>query len=137
MHLVPKNTFFREIFDDLFDLPAIKSIDIMRSDIYEEGNNYIIEVDIPGFKKKDIKIDYNKGYLNVNAQRKESTNKENEAKGKKYIRKERYYGEYKRSFYVGDIDESSIKANFDDGTLKVSFPKKQLENADKKLIEIE
>ncbi len=137
MHLVPKNTFFREIFDDLFDVPAIRSIDIMRSDIYEEDNNYIIEVDIPGFKKKDIKIDYNKGYLNINAQRKESTEEEDENKGKKYIRKERYYGEYKRSFYVGDIDESLIKANFDEGTLKVSFPKKQLENANKKLIEIE
>ena len=136
MHLIPKDAFFREIFDDLFDMPVQRTVDIMKSDVYVENDNYVIEMDTPGFKREDIKIDYNKGYLNVNA-KKEELNEEKDENNKKYIRKERYYGEYKRSFYVGDIDESLIKANFENGILKISFPKKQLENASKKLIEIE
>jgi HSP20 family protein len=132
MHLIPKNTFFREIFDDLFDMPIMKSGDIMRSDIYEEDDNYVVEMDIPGFNKEDLLVDYNNGYLNIIA--KKETEQE---KNKNYIRRERYYGEYKRSFYVGDIDESLIKANFENGILKVIFPKKQLEDNSKKVIEIE
>ena len=132
MHLIPKNTFFREIFDDLFDMPIMRSGDIMRSDIYEEDDNYVVEMDIPGFNKEDLLVDYNNGYLNIIA--KKETEQE---KNKNYIRRERYYGEYKRSFYVGDIDESLIKANFEDGILKVIFPKKQLEDNSKKVIEIE
>lgn len=132
MHLIPKNTFFREIFDDLFDMPIMRSGDIMRSDIYEEDDNYVVEMDIPGFNKEDLLVDYNNGYLNIIA--KKETEQE---KNKNYIRRERYYGEYKRSFYVGDIDESLIKANFENGILKVIFPKKQLEDNSKKVIEIE
>ncbi|MDD2489959.1 MAG: Hsp20/alpha crystallin family protein [Bacilli bacterium] len=132
MHLIPKNTFFREIFDDLFDMPIMRSGDIMRSDIYEEDDNYVVEMDIPGFNKEDLLVDYNNGYLNIIA-KKETEQEEN----KNYIRRERYYGEYKRSFYVGDIDESLIKANFENGILKVIFPKKQLEDNSKKVIEIE
>ncbi len=135
MQLVPKNTFFREIFDDLFDMPALKSVDMMRSDVYEENDSYVIEIDIPGFKKSDIDINYNKGYFTINAKKEISTDEQGE--NKKYIRKERHYGEYKRSFYVGEIDESLIKAKFDNGTLKLTFPKKQLESANKKSIEIE
>jgi len=104
----------------------------MRSDVYEQDNQYVVEMDIPGFKKEDINIDYNNGYLSISAKNEDVVEED-----KNYIRRERFYGQYQRSFYVGDIDESLIKANFDEGTLKVSFPKKQLENANKKLIEIE
>ena len=114
-------------------MPIFKSFEMMRSDIYEEGDNYVVEVDIPGFQRKDIAIDYNKGNLNISAKREE----DKEDKNKKYIRRERYYGEYKRSFYIGEVDESLIKAKFDNGILKISFPKKQIETANKKLIEIE
>jgi HSP20 family protein len=134
MDLIPKNIFFREIFDDLLDMPTLKSAEMMRSDIYEEGNNYIIEVDIPGFQKENIFVDYEKGYLNIKAQKSKETNDED--KEKKYLRRERYYGEFKRSFYIGDIDESQIEANFENGILKVLFPKKQAEDKNKKLIEI-
>jgi HSP20 family protein len=132
MSLLPRETFFRDIFEDLFDLPVLKTADVMRSDVYEKNGNYIIEIDIPGFQKEDINIDYTKGYLNISAIREETKEEE-----KNYIRRERFLGQYKRSFYIGEIDESQVKANFENGILKVSFPKKQLETESKKLIEIE
>lgn len=131
MFLIPRRSFFRDEIDDLFDFPIIKSNNIMKSDIYEKGNNYIMEIDLPGFKKEDVKIDFDKGYLTIEAKREETKEDKN------YVKRERYYGEYKRSFYVGDIDDSLIKAKFIDGILKINFPKKELENKDKKLINIE
>jgi HSP20 family protein len=133
MDLIPRRGFFRDIFDDLFEWPLIsKSFDIMRSDVYEQDNQYVVEMDIPGFKKEDINIDYNNGYLSISAKNEDVVEED-----KNYIRRERFYGQYQRSFYVGDIDESQIKASFNNGILKVVFPKKQLENPNKKKIEIE
>lgn len=132
MHLVPRNSFFREFIDDFFDTSIAKSGEMIRTDIYEEDENYVVEMDVPGFSKEDIIIDYNNDYLTISAKR-ETTKEET----KNYIRRERYYGEYKRSFYVGDIDEAQIKANFKDGILKVVFPKKQLEGKSKKVITID
>lgn len=130
MFLIPRRSFFRDDFDDFFDFPTFSSNVLMKSDIYEEGNNYVIEIDLPGFKKEDVTINYDKGYLTIEA-KKEETKEEK----KNYVKRERYYGEFKRSFYVGDIDDSLIKAKFEDGILKINFPKKELEN--KKLIDIE
>jgi HSP20 family protein len=130
MFLIPRRSFFRDDFDDFFDFPISNSNVLMKSDIYEEGNNYVIEIDLPGFKKEDVTINYDKGYLTIEA-KKEETKEEK----KNYVKRERYYGEFKRSFYVGDIDDSLIKAKFEDGILKINFPKKELEN--KKLIDIE
>ncbi len=131
MDLVPRKSFFRDIFDDLFEAPLVKAVDIMKSDIYEHNNHYVIEIDIPGFKKEDISIDYDKGYLTITAKKEEKIDEH-----KNYIRKERFYGQYKRSFYIGDVDESKIDAKFEDGILKVIFPKEQLESPDKKKITI-
>ena len=131
MDLIPKRSFFGDFFDDFFDMPVVKSNDIMQTDVYEENDNYVIEVDIPGFNKEDVTIDYNKGYLNISAKREETKEDKN------YIRRERFYGQYKRSFYIGEIDESKIKASFEDGILKVNVPKEQLEDKSKKVIEIE
>jgi len=132
MDLIPKNYFFRDFFDDFFDLPSLRPREMIRSDIYEDGDNYVVEMDVPGFYREDIVVDYSNGYLNIIA-KKESKVEDD----KNYIRRERYYGEYKRSFYLGDIDESLIKATFKNGILKVAFPKKQAEDTAKKVIEIE
>ncbi len=120
--------FYDDVFDSLLDDSDIK---MMRSDIYEKDNKYIIEMDLPGFKKEDIKLECKKGNLIVTAEKKQ----ENEDKNKKYIRRERSYGKCSRSFYLGDIDESNIEAEFHHGTLKVTVPKVD-EEKNKKYIDI-
>jgi len=131
MNLIPRNDFFDDAFD-ILDSSFLKNNNIMKSDIYEQNNNYVIEIDLPGFDKNDVNIDYYNEYLTIKASKKE----ENEEKGK-YIRKERYYGEYKRSFYIGEIDENNIKANFNNGVLKIVFPKEQIKKESKRQISID
>ena len=108
----------------------------MRTDIEENDNNYELAIDLPGMKKDNVKISLEDGYLTIHAKQ-ESKNDEKDKHGK-YIRRERYYGEASRSFYVGDeVTEEDIKAKFEDGTLKIEVPKKenkQIKN--KKYIEI-
>ncbi len=128
MNLVPRKFFLDDFFDDF----EPKTYSNMKCDIYEKENNYFIEMDIPGFDKKDINIDFDNGYLTITAS-KENTVDEEE---KNYIRKERSYGKYQRQFYMGDIDEEQITAEFNNGILKVVAPKKE-EISTKKKIEIE
>jgi HSP20 family molecular chaperone IbpA len=131
MHLVPRKDYFSDFFDSFFD-HDIPTTSIMKSDIYEKDDNYIIEIDIPGFNKEDIEIDLDNGYLNITAT-KESVNSDD----KKYIRKERFYGKYQRKFYVGNIDKTKIKAKFDNGILEIALPKEEEEAKAKDIIEIE
>ena len=125
MMLVPRKRDF-DLFDDMFDDPFFTSNDnkMMKTDIKENKDN--------------IKMTIDDGYLTINA--KQETNNDEKDKHGKYVRRERYYGECSRSFYVGeDIKEEDIKAKYTDGTLKVEIPKvepkKELE--EKKYIEIE
>ena len=104
----------------------------MKCDIYEKDNMYNIVMDIPGFDKEDINIETDKGYLRITATR----SKEEEEDDKNYIRRERIYGSYQRSFYLGELDEDNIIAKFENGTLNVKVPKKK-EIETKKTIEIE
>jgi HSP20 family protein len=116
MNLITRDPFFGNLFDDLYDTK--KSSNVMRTDIYEKDGNYVIEADVPGFKKENVKVDYEDGYLTITAKREEEIEENTN-----YIRKERHYGEFTRSYYVGNINEDDIKAKFEDGTLKVIFPK--------------
>ena len=131
MKLIPRNDFFDNAFD-ILDSSFLKSNNIMKSDIYEQNNNYIIEIDLPGFDKNNVYIDYYNEYLTVKASKKE----ESEETGR-YIRKERYYGEYKRAFYIGEIDEKNISANYNNGVLKITVPKEQIKKEVKKQITID
>ena len=128
MNIIPRKYFLDDFFDD-FELS--KNGTVMKCDIYEKDGNYNIEVDVPGFDKKDISIECKDGYLTVTAKR--ESNEENNDKN--YIRKERSYGEYSRSFYLGDVNTDLINAKFNNGTLCITVPKE--ENRDnKKYIEI-
>ena len=109
----------------------------MKTDIKEKKNEYIIDIDLPGYEKEGIKLEIQDGYLNVHA----TVNKEekDDEKGR-FVRKERYSGSCSRSFYVGDnITENEIKAKFKNGTLTIIVPKKEekKEIENKKYIEIE
>lgn len=117
------------IFNDMFD--TVEYDDAMKCDIYEENGVVNIELDVPGFDKKDINIELHKGNLTITATKEEST-KDN----KKYYRRERsFYGRYQRSFYLGEVDEEKIDASFKDGILKITVPKEEEKN-NKKMIEI-
>ena len=123
MMLVPRKNF--DILSDLFNDPFFTSNEskIMKTDIKEHSNKYELLVDLPGFNREDIKMHIEDGYLIINAK---TSNEEDDSENGKYVRKERYYGECSRSFYVGDnITEEDIKANFKNGTLNIEVPKKE------------
>ena len=127
MEIIPRKFYL----DDLFDNFMTTSRNEMKCDIYEKDGNYNIEMDIPGYNKNDISLEVKDGYLTITA---EKTNEEN-TEEKNYIKRERVYGKYQRSFYLGDLDSDNIDASFVDGTLKVIVPKKEIvEN--KRTIEI-
>ncbi len=115
MNIIPKSFYLDDIFDN-FDSTRNNN---MKCDIYEKDGDYHIEIDIPGFDKKDIKVECDNGYLTVTAKKDE----EAEDKTKNYIRRERSYGKYQRSFYIGDMDSNEIRAKFKHGMLKIIVPK--------------
>lgn len=126
MNLIPRNHLL-----DVFDFGSdsfFKESDFMKADIYKKGENYVVEMDLPGIAKEDISMELDNGYLTIEA-KKESSKEE---KGE-YLHKERFYGEMKRSFYVGEIKEEEIKASFENGMLKVSFPTLKPSNTKKQI----
>ena len=125
MKLMPRNYFLDDVFEDF------NSNNSMKCDVYEKDGAYNIEVDVPGFKKEDINIDVDNGYLTVNA----SKHFDETEKTKNYICRERRYGKFERSFYLGDLKTDDVEASFENGTLKIRVPKIE-ESKDKKRIEI-
>ena len=96
---------------------------MMKTDIREHDEGYELDVDLPGFKKDEISVQLDNGYLTISAAK--GLDKDEQDKKGKYIRKERYAGTMQRSFYVGDaITQEDVKAKFEDGILKLSLPKK-------------
>ena len=130
MSLLPGKFYLDDFFDDFAPMPRMPKFD-MKCDIYEKGGNVHIELDVPGFDKKDIKLDVEDGVLTVEA----TKNDEHEDKDKNYYRKERVYGSFKRQFTVGNIRENEINAKFNNGVLEISFPKEEKKES-KKFIEI-
>lgn len=126
--------FPRRIFDDsLFDFVPTRMENTMKCDIYEKEGNYHIEMDLPGYNKEDISIEAKDGYLTIRAEKKSEVNEEDQEKN--YIRRERTYGTYERSFSIGDLDQNNIDASFNNGTLSIIVPKKE-EEENKTYIEI-
>ncbi len=124
MMLVPRRSNF-DLFDNFFDddfFPK-KERNLMKTDIKEKKDHYEIIMDLPGYEKENINLELNNGYLEISAKvEKEEDNSEEE----KFVRRERFYGECARSFFVGeDISEEDINAEFKNGTLKVEIPKKE------------
>ena len=97
---------------------------MMKTDIRETDGSYELDVDLPGFKKDEIKASLENGYLTISAAK--GLDKDEKDKDGKYIRQERYAGAMSRSFYVGDeVTQEDIKAKYEDGILKLSIPKKE------------
>ena len=110
---------------------------IMKTDIREHDGGYELDVDLPGFKKDEINVELENGYLTISATK--GLDKDEQDKKGKYIRRERYAGAMQRSFYVGDeVTQEDIKAKFEDGILRLSIPKKDAQAVEtKKTIAIE
>ena len=121
--------FGENFMDDFFGVPErtyTRSAQntLMKTDVVENKDGFDVSIDLPGFKKEDVKGEVKDGYLIITA----STNQNKDEKNKdgKYIRKERYSGTCQRSFYVGeDITQEDIKAKFENGVLKLEIPKKE------------
>ena len=132
------------IFDDFFNdfarpVRFTNSTNyMMKTDVKETENGYELDIDLPGYKKEDIKAELKDGYMTISAQ--SSKNEDEKDKDGKYIRRERYYGNCSRTFYVGDdVTQEDIKAKFEDGILKIAVPKKEAKPQveEKKFINIE
>jgi HSP20 family molecular chaperone IbpA len=132
--MLPSRIFFDDFFDDM-DKPRRFENNLMKCDIFEKDGKFNIEMDVPGFKKDDIKMDLDDGYLTVTAEKKEESKDED---GKNYIRRERTsYARCERKFYVGNIDDSLVKAEFKNGTLLITVPKEEEPADTKKYITID
>ena len=137
---------FDEFFGDPF-MPAFNRHDplfgknarnLMKTDVRETENAYELDIDLPGFKKDEVKIELDGGYLTISAAK--GLDKDTQDKKGKYIRQERYAGACSRSFYVGEaVTQEDIKAEFKHGILKLFVPKKEAKPAveEKKYITIE
>ena len=131
--------FGEDLFDDFMDFPfrTTRSYQnahgLMQTDIRETKDGYELDVDLPGFDKKDIKVSLENGYLTVTAEK----NEKEEEKNGKYLRKERSVS-CSRSYYVGDdIEKENVKARYENGMLTLAVPKSQPKQLPSHNIEIE
>lgn len=122
-------TTFDPFFNRFFLSPKTTASRLMRTDVKENKDNYVMKVELPEIKKEDIKITLNNGYLNIAAV---LNNEENEEEEENYIFRERAYGEYSRNYYVGeDIQLKDISAKLDNGVLKLIINKPDEEAKEK------
>ena len=121
---------FDELFDDAFRpmwdmdraLYGKHARAVMKTDVRETDSGYELDIDLPGFKKDEVKLDLKDGYLTISAAK--GLDRDEKDKQGRYIRQERYAGQCSRSFYVGDsIQPTDVHAKFEDGILKLTLPK--------------
>ena len=104
--------------------PSRPTHELMRTDVKEMEKGFEVSVSLPGVKKDDITAELKDGYLTITATT--DTSKDEKDEGGKYIRRERFFGSAKRTFYVGeDVTEEDIKAKYEDGILTLDIPKKE------------
>ena len=141
--------FGENLFDDFFRFPDFgrdvekklygkHAAQVMKTDVHEHDDHYEIVIDLPGFKKDQINLELQNGYLTVSAAK--GLDKDEKTEKGKLIRQERYAGSMSRSFYVGeDVTEEDIKAKLEHGILSLQIPKKEAKPQlpEKKYIAIE
>ncbi|MCH4019448.1 MAG: Hsp20/alpha crystallin family protein [Erysipelotrichaceae bacterium] len=129
---------FDDVFDNGFDVPMFNQEPVLKTDVVEKDGKYIMKTDLPGFAKNDVKVTLENGTLSIHAARHE--NKDEKDKKGKVLRRERRYGSYSRSFYVGNqVKDSDVNASYKDGVLTIELPAKEdkKEIPEKKYIAIE
>ena len=142
--MLAPSIFEENFMDDLFGFPYMKEFDnmekklygrkasrMMKTDIREKDDNYEVAIDLPGFKKEEIEVELNDGYITISASK--GLDKDANDKKGRLIRQERYAGAMQRSFYVGEnIEKEDVEATYRHGVLTLTIPKKA---ADKKIPE--
>ena len=146
--LVPR--IFDDFFDDWMNFPTLRELEnvdkklygknaahVMKTDVRDHDDHYEIDIDLPGFKKDEINLELNNGYLVVSAAK--GLDEDRTDKTGKVIRQERYAGAMQRSYYVGEqITEEDVQAKFENGVLRLSMPKRDAQKLpEKKVIMIE
>ena len=114
-----EKNFFANPFGSFF---GISDLAEFKTDVTDEGDNYLLEAGLPGFDKKDISLDINGDTLTVHAERHSKV--EEKDRKDKIVRAERSYGSYTRQFDVSGVDTDKIKAKYENGVLKLTLPKK-------------
>ena len=143
LDMLMPSIYARDLFDDVFEpfyrqnKASFNSNGLMKTDVKETDEGYDLSIDLPGVSKDDIKAEVKDGYMTVSVTKNEN-NDEKDKKGK-FIRRERFYGSYSRSFYVGeDVKEEDVKASFKNGILTVIVPEKEEKEVEaKKRIQID
>ncbi|MDO4334080.1 MAG: Hsp20/alpha crystallin family protein [Eubacteriales bacterium] len=126
-----RNSFdlFDDFFNDMYGEPFTKKESaerkvpqLMRTDVLEKDGQYLLDIELPGYSRDEVEAELKDGYLTIAAMKQKTV--ENQDTKTNYIRKERYTGSMKRTFYVGeDVTEKDIQAAFKDGILKVMINK--------------
>ncbi len=138
MMMIPRRRNEFDLLDEMFTDPFFNEHEskVMKTDIKEKNDKYLIDVELPGYEKQNIKMHIEDGYLTIHA---EMNSSHEEKEDGKFVRKERYIGSCSRSFYVGDeVKCEDITATFKNGVLKIEIPKKEKnkEISEKKYIQI-
>jgi len=126
---------FRELEEMSRSFWNSSELTAFRTDIRKEDENYILEAELPGFKKEDISIDIDKDCLTISAERK--SEEEEEDKESSFVRRERYYGSFRRSFNLKGIEAENITASYTDGILTLTMPEKAPEIPAARRLEIQ
>ncbi len=115
-------SLFDPFFDDFFSFPKVFDHDfdsVMKTDVIDQENSYLMCVDLPGFRKEDVSLSLKNGYLTISA-----TSSIQDDENKKYVRRERIYSSCKRTFYLGNgVTEKDVSADFKDGVLNITIQK--------------
>jgi HSP20 family protein len=110
--------FFDRVFHDFFG-NGFNQFDNINTDVIDNGDNYLLQAELPGFNKEDIKIDLDKETLTISA----SHSEEKKVNKNNYVRQERRYNSYCRSFHITGINKDQIAATYNNGILEVTLPK--------------
>ncbi len=121
---------FDEIERSFFN--ANQSINSFRTDVKDTGDAFVLESELPGFSKEDIKVDVENDCLTISAERKY----DNKDEKQNFIKRERFYGSYSRSFDVSAVNVEAIEAEYKDGVLSLTLPKKAAEVPASRRLEI-
>ena len=132
--------FGRDMFDNFFDFPyvvkaAASDSEVMKTDIRETADDYEITMNLPGVKKENVKAELKDGYLTIQATT--GSSGENKDKDGKYIRRERSYGSFTRSFDISAVNAAAISAKYENGVLTLDLPKKTPEQEGARRLQIQ
>lgn len=117
-----------DLFDNFFNddfTAAFNGSNDIKADVRETNEAYLVEAELPGVNKEDLRLDYDNNYLTISAMKNETF----EDRQDNYLRQERHYGQIARSFYFDNVNKNQIQARFQNGVLDIILPKRSIERS--------